>query len=119
MVWDRDVTEKFMDACVSRKDELRKENIHLNVWKNISEDLLGQGIEKGWQVLRAKYENMESYFRKLLLNDGLMNSIPWPHYSKFCEIYDIDDDFELLGEDDEGQPDTPRKTSKYSTFFIV
>jgi len=106
------VTEKFKDACVFRKDEIMKENIHLNVWKNISEELLYHGIEKEWQVLRVKYENMETYFRKLLQNNGLVNNIPWPHYAKFCEIHDIEEDFELLGEVDEGQLDTPQETSK-------
>jgi hypothetical protein len=112
LVWESDVTKKFVDACVSYKKELSVDDVPPYVWKNISAELIDHGIDKDWQVIRAKYENMNKYFQRLLDTDGMVNNIPWPYYAKFCQIYDIDEGFKVLEEVEE-QPCTPRRASKF------
>ncbi|KAJ1528966.1 hypothetical protein ONE63_007334 [Megalurothrips usitatus] len=110
MVWDRNVTDQFLDACLSSKNELKVDDVPVNVWKGICADLLDNGIEKEWQVIRAKYENMNKYFRRLIGSNGMVNNIKWVHYAKFCEIYGIDEHFDVLeADDDEEQPGTPER----------
>lgn len=113
MVWDQEVTDKFMDLCVTKKESLKNETIPYDVWKEIHDDLDNIGIKKEWQVLRAKFENMDKFFRKLLETKGMANGVLWPYYARFCSIYDIDEGFELLDDVPEEHLSTPRKTSKF------
>ncbi|KAK3925308.1 Trihelix transcription factor GT-3b, partial [Frankliniella fusca] len=112
LIWSEEVTEKFLDVCISKKDSLRKQDIPPNIWKEIGCELRLHGIEKEWQVLRSKYENMDRLFKRILESNGKLNGIPWTHYGKFCLIYDIADDFEILKDVEEDQLGTPRRTKQ-------
>ena len=90
LVWDLDLTKTFMDACVAKKEELRKEIIPISVWKEMSDTLKCAGYDKSWDLIRAKYENMKNYFSRALENGGMQGGIRWPYYSSFCEIYELD-----------------------------
>ncbi|KAK3929166.1 Zinc finger and SCAN domain-containing protein 29 [Frankliniella fusca] len=82
---------KLVSECLTRKAYLLKDTIPLHVWKEIS---AAMGGTITWQVCRDKFLQMDESFKNTWLPlKGLMGGGKWAHYTAFCNLYDIPEDY--------------------------
>lgn len=96
LIWPDAVTDKFVEECskAARKPVMQKDNIPVSVWKEIKTSLTDVGFKDGWEVVRAKYLQMNDYFGNTLINTGgMIGEFMWPYYKHFCDIHDVPADF--------------------------
>jgi len=83
---------------------MQDEKIPLNVWKEIADGLDLIGIKKSWQTCRDKFNQMKSFFMSSMLpSKGKLGISKWSHYDKFCEIFEIPQDYiDVLNASEDG-----------------
>jgi len=113
LIWDSHTTDTFVKECVKQKKYVQRDDIPLKAWKAIK-----TGHKAEWEVYRAKFHNMNSYFANSMLTTGgvTISGVEWPYYRQFLDIHDIPLDFAPNCKDGETPaPDvilTPTKKSK-------
>jgi len=94
LIWDANVTDTFVKACVSKKADTQKEDIPLRVWKELKNHMKEKGHDESWECYRAKFKQMNEFFaNSLLRKGGMIHGVMWPYYHDFCTIHDVPFDF--------------------------
>lgn len=91
LLWPTDVLQLFLQECVKRKAEVSLSHPPLSTWKDISAELGRQGHNQyNWEICRAKFETMLSFYRKTLIPaGGIVCGVKSRFYDDFCKIFDV------------------------------
>lgn len=87
-MWPMDVTLRFVEECVKKKELVQDDDAPLKVWKDLS-----AFVPYNWKTCKNKFHTMNQFFCNSLLKcKGVFNGVKWPYYDMFCDIHDLPND---------------------------